>query len=231
MDREVLAEPRVAARLARLSFARIEREHASATVRALLDGAGTLVFLGDMAIARQPGTSSPRAFLTFLDDALAAARLHREHAASGTRESACALADRDVALGFPERALERLAAAPASRAVILLRARAELSRGDVARAREQLAGLAAGETPLALAAELLLAERRAPELVTLVRNASAADPASRLALARALLETGERAAAQGILAELVAQPSALGVSAEELLVRSVRPEPGHAHGR
>jgi len=78
---------------------------------------------------------------------------------------------------------------------------------------------------------LLLAERRTQELVALVRNSSAADPASRLALARALLETGERAAAQSILGELVAEPSALGASAEELLARSVRPEPGHAHGR
>lgn len=231
MDRDVFAEPRVAARLARLSFARVDREDASATVRALLDGAGTLVFLGDVAIARQSGTSSPRAFLAFLDDALAAARVHREHASSGTLESVCVLADRDVVLGLPERALERLVAAPASRAVTLLRAEAELARGDVARARQHLAGLAAGETPLGLSARLLLAERRSRELVALVRGASAADPASRLALAWALLETGERAAAQGILGELVAEPSALGASAEELLAKSVRPEPGHVHGR
>lgn len=232
MDRDTFGDARVIARTSRLAFTRVTQDAAGPGYRELLEGVGTLVFLGEVAIARRVGVASPRAWLAFLDAALLAARAHAELGTRGDPAAVRVLASHDVALGFPERARARLAASlDRSTAATVLRARAELACGEVALARATLDALDAAQVPPALAARLLLAERRAREAVERIAPIAAADAEARLALAEALLDLDRRAEAQALLRELADGVGEPGARAEELLAGSLRGDAGHAHGR
>jgi hypothetical protein len=219
MDRDTFGDARVIARTSRLAFTRVTQDATGPGYRELLEGVGTLVFLGEVAIARRVGVASPRAWLAFLDAALLAARAHAELGTRGDPAAVRVLASHDVALGFPERA------------ATLLRARAEFACGEVALARATLDAIDAAQVPPALAARLLLAERRAREAVERIAPIAAADAEARLALAEALLDLDRRAEAQALLRELADGVGEPGARAEELLAGSLRGDAGHAHGR
>ena len=230
MDREVFSDARVRARIARLTFERLEHDAVAGELRALLDGVGTIVFCDGTAVARRRGVASARAWLAFLDAAVVAAR--RTSDLDG-RSDAAARRDRArIALdsGFPERALELLSTGGEGRPEdAYLRIEAWLARGDVAATRQAIDALPIGSVPLLSQARLLLAERRAKAVIELVEALPSADPDVRLVLAAALLELGRRSEGQAILRELCARPDGTGAAADALLDGSFRDESGHSH--
>lgn len=233
MDREVLARRDVRALAERVDLTELTIAELPAELAAVARGCGTFALAADGALlARLPAGASAADWLAFVAVARRAApeldALRRR--ARLTPADWLRRARLELELGLPDAAAASLLRAPADAELAV---RVHEARGDVRAMRAALAGCG-DPAPRALAARVLLAERRPADALALLDAVPAADRSGdeRLLHARALADHGEPRSAAAELTALLDGPASADaalVGAARRLLATLLFDRGHAH--